>query len=184
MSRIVLMAFLALLCLAAPAAAQHIQPYAGMQARPIKAMSQDQIADLHAGRGMGLALAAELNGYPGPSHVIELAKELSLTPTQLERAQALFTAMKSEAVPLGEATIAAERDLDRLFAERTITTASLAAATDAAGAAQARLRNAHLKYHLAMVELLTADQVKRYGELRGYAANPDGHRPGVRHHSK
>lgn len=35
-------------------------PYAGMQTRSIKALSDQQIADLRAGRGMGLALAAEL----------------------------------------------------------------------------------------------------------------------------
>jgi hypothetical protein len=54
------------------AAAQSAGPYAGMQARPIKALSAEQIADLKAGRGMSLALAAELNGYPGPRHVLEL----------------------------------------------------------------------------------------------------------------
>ena len=43
----------------APAAwAQAHQPYAGLQARPVKALSDQQIADLEAGRGMGLALAA------------------------------------------------------------------------------------------------------------------------------
>jgi hypothetical protein len=42
------------------------QPYAGLEARAIKALSEQQIADLEAGRGMGMALAAELNGYPGP----------------------------------------------------------------------------------------------------------------------
>jgi len=52
-----------LLLLAGSAAAQ--TPYAGMQTRPIKALSEQQVADLGAGRGMGLALAAELNGYPG-----------------------------------------------------------------------------------------------------------------------
>ena len=36
------------------------------------------MADLRAGRGMGLALAAELNGYPGPAHVLELADKLDL----------------------------------------------------------------------------------------------------------
>ena len=57
-------------------------PYAGMQTRSIKALSDQQIADLRAGRGMGLALAAELNGYPGPSHVLELADKLDLSPDQ------------------------------------------------------------------------------------------------------
>ena len=51
-----------------------------MQTRSIKALSDQQIADLGAGRGMGLALAAELNGYPGPSHVLELADKLDSRP--------------------------------------------------------------------------------------------------------
>jgi hypothetical protein len=33
-----------------------------MQNRTIKTLSDQQVADLNAGRGMGLALAAELNG--------------------------------------------------------------------------------------------------------------------------
>ena len=45
-----------------PRAQQPAQPYAGMQTRQIKALSAEQIADLKAGRGMGLAMAAELNG--------------------------------------------------------------------------------------------------------------------------
>ena len=60
-------------------AAQH-RPYAGMQERPVKALSADEIADLRAGRGMGFALAAELNGYPGPVHVLEHADALGLSP--------------------------------------------------------------------------------------------------------
>ena len=182
MTRLALLPVLAL-ALTAPAAAQHAQPYAGMQARAVKALSPDQIADLKAGRGMGLALAAELNGYPGPSHVIELAKELDLTPAQKQQAQALFDAMKAETVPLGEALIAAEGDLDRQFAARSITPVSLAVATDAIGATQAKLRAAHLKYHLTMLDVLTPEQVKRYAELRGYGggAAPPGHTPGMHH---
>jgi hypothetical protein len=58
-------------------------PYAGMQTRPIKALSKQQVVDLKAGRGMGLALAAELNSYPGPIHV--LSDKLGLTPEQKAR---------------------------------------------------------------------------------------------------
>jgi len=54
-------------------------PYAGFEQRPIKALSTQQIADLRAGREMSLALAAELNGFPGPLHVLELARGLDLT---------------------------------------------------------------------------------------------------------
>ena len=38
------------------------QPYAGMESRTIKTLSDQQIADLKEGNGMGLALAGELNG--------------------------------------------------------------------------------------------------------------------------
>lgn len=150
---------------------QHGQPYAGLQNRAVKALSDQQIADLKNGRGMGLALAAELNGYPGPLHVIELRRELELNAPQLARAEDLLRAMKAETIPLGEQLIAREHELDRHFAERTITTASLTETTARIGDAQARLRAAHLGYHLAMLEVLTPEQARRYGVLRGYAAS-------------
>ena len=57
-------------------------PYASLVDREIKALSAEQLANLREGRGMGLSLPAELNGYPGPKHVLELADGLGLTPAQ------------------------------------------------------------------------------------------------------
>ena len=163
----------------APAAwPQTHQPYAGMQARPVKALSDQQIADLKAGRGMGLALAAELNGYPGPLHVLELASPLGLSDDQRAKVAGLFDAMKREAVPLGERLIAAETALDRQFADRTITASGLGEATRDIASLQGELRLAHLKYHLATLELLTPEQAARYSTLRGYGGGQ--HTPG--HH--
>src|SRR5215216_3668738 len=102
-------------------------PYAGMQTRSIKALSDQQIADLQAGRGMGLALAAELNGYPGPSHVLELADKLELSADQRSHMQRLFDSMKAEAMPLGARLIEQEAELDKQFASRTVTPDSLKA---------------------------------------------------------
>jgi hypothetical protein len=76
--------------------------------------------------------------------------------------------MKAEAVPLGDRLIAQEAELDKQFASKTITLASLAAATEAIGTTHATLRRTHLKYHLFTVEVLTPAQVQRYAELRGY----------------
>src|ERR1043166_1717373 len=90
-----------------PALAQSQHPYAGMDQRSVKALSEQQIADLRAGRGMGLALAAELNGYPGPMHVLELAESLGLSDRQRAKMQELLAAMKAEAVPLGAKLIGA-----------------------------------------------------------------------------
>jgi hypothetical protein len=143
-------------------------PYAGMQTRSIKALSDQQIADLRAGRGMGLALAAELNGYPGPSHLLELADRLGLSDAQRTSTRNMFDAMKAETIPIGERLIAEEAALDRLFADHVITPEKLSAATAEIGLTQAELRAAHLKYHLSTVAMLEPSQIRQYSVMRGY----------------
>src|SRR5262249_30252963 len=155
------------------ASAQDHHPYAGMEQRAVKALSEQQIADLRAGRGMSMALPAEFNGYPGPAHVLENAEALSLTPDQLARTKALFESMKTEAIPLGERLIDEETMLDRLFATRRIDAASLETMTSQIGVTQAHLRETHLKYHLAMVEILSQSQIEKYRALRGYGPPSD-----------
>jgi hypothetical protein len=149
-----------------PALAQ--SPYAGMQGRPIKALSDQQIADLKAGRGMGLALPAELNGYPGPSHVLELADRLGLSDEQRSAVRRQFEAMQAETIPIGEQLISQEAALDALFAGHRATSTSVAQAAAEIGTTQGKLRAAHLKYHLATLDVLQPAQVERYAELRGY----------------
>ncbi|WGR74776.1 MULTISPECIES: hypothetical protein [unclassified Bradyrhizobium] len=150
-------------------------PYAGMQLRQIKALSDQEIADLRAGRGMGLALAAEINGYPGPSHVLELADRLGLTSEQRGKVQEMFAAMRSEAIPLGSRLIDKEGELDQQFASGSVTPESLRAATAAISFIQGELRNAHLKYHLLTRAVLDKPQLDRYAELRGYAGGASMH---------
>lgn len=125
--------------------AQDHHPYAEMELRGIKGLSDERVADLRAGRGMGLALPAELNGYPGPAHVLKNADALGLTADQRTRTQALFYTMKAEAVAVGEQLIDQERKLDRLFADRRIDATSLEAITHEIGLTEARLRQIHLK---------------------------------------
>jgi hypothetical protein len=161
-------------------ASAHAQmPYAGMQTRTIKALSEQQVGDLKAGRGMGLALAAELNGYPGPAHVLELADKLELSAAQRSEVQRLFDSMKAEAMPLGIRLIEQEADLDRQFAGRTVTPESLKAATGAVATTQGILRESHLKYHLSTAALLNPAQMLKYAELRGYGV--DGGAGGHKH---
>jgi hypothetical protein len=150
-------------------------PYAGMQERSIKALSEQQVADLTAGRGMGLALAAELNGYPGPSHVLELADKLELSADRRGKVHTLFNAMKAEAIPLGSKLIEQEAQLDRKFATRLMTPEDLKSETAAIAITQGALRETHLKYHLKMVTVLTPAQMHRYGELRGYGSGKMHH---------
>ena len=146
----------------------HARSYAGMQDRPVKALSEQQVADLRAGKGMTLALPAELNGYPGPMHALELAEPLQMSPAQRARTQDLFAQMQREARALGEEVIAAETALDALFREKRATAEAVTAATAQAAQAQGRLRQTHLRYHLAMMDVLSAEQVAAYGKLRGY----------------
>ena len=162
----------------AATAANAQTPYAGMQTRSIKALSEQQVADLGAGRGMGLALAAELNGYPGPSHVLELADKLDLSVDQRTNIKSLFDSMKAEAVPIGAKLIEQEVALDKQFADRTVTAESLKTSTAAVAITQGELRETHLKYHLSTAAILSPGQMERYAELRGYG----GDRPMKHHH--
>jgi hypothetical protein len=157
------------------ASAQSDQPYAGLEQRGIKSLSGEQVDDLKAGRGMGLALAAELNGYPGPSHVLELADRLDLSADQRSRVQELFDSMKQESMPLGAKLIEQERNLNRLFADRLVKPDTLKTALAVISVTQGQLRESHLKYHLSTAALLTEAQMQKYAELRGYR-QPDAPR--------
>lgn len=159
-----------LLAAAAPVAADTGQPYAGQQTREIASLSQADVAALLAGEGWGLALPAELNGYPGPAHVLEAADALGLTGAQRAETQAIFDAMKAEAQALGTQYVRVERHLTEAFRSGTIRPEALAHMTAMSGEVLARLRVAHLSAHLRMKEVLTAEQVAAYDRLRGYGS--------------
>jgi Spy/CpxP family protein refolding chaperone len=143
--------------------------YSGMETREIKALSADEVAGLIEGRGLGYALSAELNGYPGPRHVLELSDKLALTSDQKQETQELFAEMKSEASSLGQNLVAAERFLDQRFSNRLIDVQKLENLTREIAAIEGKLRATHLRYHLAMMDVLTPKQVEDYLKLRGYA---------------
>ncbi len=151
------------------------RPYAEHTARPIKALSQKEIDELLAGNGAGVALAAELNFYPGPRHVLELADALALDAAQRRATERLHEDMQARASALGRQIVEAETALDRAFAGRTIDRADLQRRTAKIAALTGQLRAAHLEAHLAQRALLSESQNARYAELRGYGAER-GHR--------
>ncbi|MBL8345315.1 MAG: periplasmic heavy metal sensor, partial [Rubrivivax sp.] len=142
--------------------------YAGWESRDIKALSAADIEGLRAGRGMSLALAAELNGYPGPLHVLELGDKLALTLSQRTATQELFQRMKAAAIAAGDEFVSAERELDRLFKSKAANPQQLTKALARVAQAQAKLRGSHLQAHLEQVRILTPEQVAKYNSLRGY----------------
>jgi hypothetical protein len=170
-------ALLILLCVAfaTPLAAQTHSPYAGAARQEIKALSPAEIDDLRAGRGMGLAKAAELNLYPGPMHVLELAGQLGLSTDQRAASTAIMARMREAATVLGAQIIDAEHDLDRTFAEQKIDADTLHAQTARIAALQGKLRAVHLGAHLEQRALLTPEQIQRYMTLRGYAGPTQPH---------
>src|SRR5690554_4606076 len=143
-------------------------PYAGEEMREIKALSATDIAGFLGGKGMGYAKAAELNGYPGPAHVLELAEELSLTADQRAETQAIFERMEAAAKDLGADMVAAERALDDAFHNKEITESSLPRLVEQIGDIDSRLRTVHLRAHLQQTEILDEHQIMRYMTLRGY----------------
>ena len=145
------------------------QPYAGLEGRTIRALSAERIDDLLAGRGAGYALAAELNHYPGPTHVLALAGELGLTPAQQTMTQDIFAPMQVAAQELGAELVDLESRLDEAFSSSTIDQASLIEITAEIARIEGELRAVHLAAHLDMRHVLTPEQIGRYDELRGYA---------------
>lgn len=161
--------------------------YSGQQDQPIKSLTPEDIQGLKAGAGTpfnGMAKPAELNGYPGPRHVLDAyeAGEFELTEDQLQTIRDLFDEMQQTAIPLGEKIIALETEIDNGFKDKTVIDESLKELIDTSADIYAALRFAHLKTHLQMVSILT-DQVQHYNELRGYISEdpcesiPAGHDP-------
>ena len=165
-----------LLLLGPAVAAQHHSQHHGHGERggadAPSGLSAAEAAGLAAGAGLGLARPAEVHGYPGPLHVLELADALALTDGQRAEAERLRAAMLAEAVPLGERLVEAERRLDALFTSGAATDETVAQAATYAAVLRGQLRAAHLRAHVAMRDALAPGQVARYAELRGHPAPP------------
>lgn len=151
------------------AIAQTATPYAGEQTRSIKALSAQEAQDWLEGKGMGLAKAAELNGYPGPMHVLELQDQLKLTSAQRQATEALMAQHKNDVRKLGAELVAAEQALDQAFSSKQIDAAAVERHTARIGALQAQIRASHLNTHLQQTRLLQGEQIAAYNALRGYS---------------
>lgn len=163
------------LSIAVPTAGQEaLSPYAGQESRSIASMSETEVEGFLSGEGMELAKPAELRGYPGPRHVLELAGRLALDPDTRADIEEIEDRMRAEARRLGERYVDAEARLDRAFAEGTVDAETLASLVRTSARVLADLREVHLSAHLAVRERLDAETVRRYMLLRGYRDGHDG----------
>ena len=123
---------------------------------------------LLSGEGMGQASYGEMNGYPGPKHVLELKSELGLTPDQTKKAEVLTQGVSNTATIKGEEIVEAEEDLNNAFKSGTLNEKQLREKLERIGKLRADLRFVHLQAHLKMKQILTATQIAKYNELRGH----------------
>ena len=157
--------------------------YIGQEQRSIKGLSDDDIDELARGAGWGLAKAAELNGLPGPKHVLEMKDEIDLTAEQELKMQELYEDMKAKAIVLGQQLIAQERELDTLFADGGMDESKLDELLTSIAGTYKSLRYTHLYAHLQAPHILSEEQIRKYNELRGYSSGdpcaniPQGHDP-------
>ncbi|MHA1597520.1 MAG: Spy/CpxP family protein refolding chaperone [Alphaproteobacteria bacterium] len=149
-------------------------PYAGQEKRIIKTLSAKDIDDLINGRGWGLAKAAELNGVPGPSHLLELKDKIGLSPQQVAQIGSLFVTMKDKASGLGRQLVDLEAALNTAFAEGNVEAGWLATMLDKISRVRRDLRYTHLVTHLQTPAILKPEQITHYNKLRGYGGAGDG----------
>ena len=150
-------------------------PYRDLLDSEIRGLADQTIEEYLTGKGMGLALPAELNGYPGPRHLLDLADDLELTSEQTAQIQALFDEMQPQAIALGKEILTAEATLEEDFRQQTIDNNSLESQLQTIATLQAQLRFVHLNTHLATVEILSPHQITLYNSLRGYSDMPMDH---------
>jgi len=131
-------------------------------------LSADDVEALLRGDGLGQARAAELNGYPGPKHVLELASALALTEDQVREVTTLRANMLETAIRLGHAIVNEERMLDEAFKSGLMTAADLTARVSSIARLTGELRAVHLAAHIATRTLLTREQTERYRSLRAH----------------
>lgn len=172
MPRLLLAALLAV-AITAPLRAQHEHgthaAHGTADADVPTGLSAAEASGLAEGRGLGMAKPAEMNGYPGPLHVLDLADSLALSDRQRVEAERLRAEMLAAAIPLGEQLLMVERHLDALFASGEATPEAVDRMTGHAADLRGRLRAVHLQAHLGMRDALTAEQIARYHRLRGHA---------------
>jgi len=145
--------------------------YAGQETREIRTLSEEDIRQLQNGEGWGLAKAAELNGLPGPAHLLEMANAgvIRFTAEQLDRILTLHRDMKAQAIPLGLSLIEQERKLNLRFATGDLSEDELRRLLHQIAETTAELRYLHLSTHLKTQPILNPHQIRTYNSIRGYA---------------
>ena len=133
----------------------------------IPALSEAQAASYLDGKATWQASVAELNHYPSPRRVLELAEALELAEGQRRATTKLHEETRREAIRLGGELVALEQRLNRIFAWNQATADNIAKIVLDIGTLRTQFRLTHLVANIRQKPLLTEEQVRRYDELQG-----------------
>lgn len=108
---------------------------------------------------------AEANHYPSPEKVLHNARQLGLTPKQIEQSQAIYDDMVKYASELEAKLKLKQKQLDRLFITDTINDDELAMLLTKISVLETKVRYVHLHAHIQQKAILTSEQLQQYEQL-------------------
>ena len=149
-------------------ASEKTSPYVEYQDREIKSLSREQISKYLSGHGMAIALTGELNHYPAPRDSLDLEQELKLSQKQRRQTRLIYERLRADSIKYGTFIVNREKELNALFASQKAQPKKVHALVMEIARLKGELRYAHLKYHMAMKNILSREQVASYDRLRGY----------------
>ncbi len=133
------------------------------------AMGGGQMAGMHAGKGMmGRGMGMSMRGMGncgGPGGLMQLADQLQLTDQQRDKLKAMMTDHQVQNIDRRAALQKAEIKLTSSMRDQA-PTAEVNRAIDEVSRLRAELQKANYAHRSAMKGVLTADQVKKFDELR------------------
>ena len=153
-------------CAALAAAGPRVYPQQGHEAmQHHHSCLEEERASIEKGEGFGMGMPADMAGYPGPRHVLDMAAELGLTAEQHAATEKVFETMQEKAVARGKELFEAEARLEQMFRDGR-PEADLREQSFRVDSIHAELRWIHLSAHLAAQKILTAEQIAKYTRLR------------------
>lgn len=121
---------------------------------------------LEQGSGAGVAMYADLNGYPGPKHILEMEHQLNLNLGQIRAIETVLDEMSEQARAKGKTIVKKEQELNALFRTGTAELEAVSRLATDIGRLRGELRAIHLTAHIHAKQILTDEQTRRYNELR------------------
>jgi Spy/CpxP family protein refolding chaperone len=121
---------------------------------------------LEKGEGGGMGMLAEMYGYPGPKHLLDIHDSLRMGPGQVQRIANLYDEMRAAAAGKGQMIIVKEEELEDLFGSGRADEPTVRKLASEIGRMRGDLRAVHLTAHLKAWGLLTEEQRTRYKAIR------------------